>query len=336
VCRGDTIRSGLGFVCKSFSFSPQVAGPCLEPGEPQLSSWDLPRASKLVSLYGVLDRNLWKSVPDGCPKLLGLVEAMVLRFCVSCYAPKSEHFFTERFTIGDLLGGTSDRDPNFEPSESLVARYPASLLICGRQDNLLASMVGVEALLRRAGHSVQTLILPGMHAYHGIPVQWTFGWWRVNALPSTSAMIRFLKDEPVQIPPPEPEARDYSMFTVFGCWFGALPGLLSCAVAASVGLHCYPINSISKYLPDLAALVSGRRFCKADHVLGGRFAVAAALLFCIMIFVGKWCSRPTRSIARVRCKLQRPPQFDPSLKYSHGAVSAGRQSAKSSKSRRLI
>jgi hypothetical protein len=280
-----------------------------------------------VSLYGILDRHLWKLIPNGCPKLIGLVETMVLKFCVSCYAPKGENFFSERFTLGDLLGGTSpDGDPNFEPAENLVPRYPASLMICGRQDNLVGSMVGVEALLRRAGHSVQTLILPGMHAYHGIPVQWTFGWWRENALPSTSAIIHFLKDEPVQIPPPELEAADYSMVTVFGCWFGALPGLIACAFVASSGLHCHAVCGIAKQLPDMAALLWSPRFCKPDHVLGGRFVFTAALLLCLMIFVGKWCSRLTRSIARDRCEQHRPPQFNPSLKY--------RQSSKLPKSRR--
>jgi hypothetical protein len=119
-------------------------------------------------------------------------------------------------TIGDL-------------TEKQLCCFPPCLLACGTNDPLIRSNRLVQAKLQRAmsgiydssnistsassdGHApgdgsdvaasrtcspedapCHLLEYPGIHAYLGLPVQWTMGQWRVDCLPNTIEIIRFLK-----------------------------------------------------------------------------------------------------------------------------------------------
>ena len=109
----------------------------------------------------------------------------------------------------------------------------------------MPSNAAADALLRRLGHKCVLRVLPGGHAWHGMPVNWfRFAWadWRKSALPATILRVGFFlrerfderthlaaQDSQVMLP-------DYSPLVVFPAFLLLLPALLVAIVRSALSV----------------------------------------------------------------------------------------------------
>ena len=77
---------------------------------------------------------------------------------------------------------------------------------------LAQANLAVQRQLQASGHSCVLFTVPGTHAFHGLPPQWTLDWWRCNAYPATREMLRFLTDGDLLLPEhTQPAPFDWSL-----------------------------------------------------------------------------------------------------------------------------
>ena len=168
---GGPLRKGASVSMLSRSNASSVGGVGGVGGG--IESWMFPRRmGRVASIYGVLDQQTWKNTAVG----------FVLQFCVRCYTSNTARGNGVK-AIGETVG---DIDV-----ENHLDHFPNTLLICGEHDGLLKSSERLHARLTARGHRSRMISYPGPHAFHGIPVNWTCGMWRTNALPATLELLDF-------------------------------------------------------------------------------------------------------------------------------------------------
>ena len=86
--------------------------------------------------------------------------------------------------------------------------------------------IAVQRQLTALGHQCELFVVPGTHAFHGLPPQWTLDWWRTNSYPATRKMLAFLTGGECELPEDTvPIPFDWSLPIVLLAHF-ALPLLL--------------------------------------------------------------------------------------------------------------
>uniref|UniRef100_A0A7S2SKE7 Alpha/beta hydrolase fold-3 domain-containing protein n=1 Tax=Mucochytrium quahogii TaxID=96639 RepID=A0A7S2SKE7_9STRA len=201
----------------------------------RISFETFPKVERLCALYGLLGRQtpdlLGNTKREEGSRLWRLICAIGIKFIFKLYE-KNEKGTSPQSTLTDL----SPKD--------LKGYSPETLLICGKDDPLLPSNIAASRLLNSLCHKTELHILPGTHAFHGFPVNWMhyIGCdWKLNALPATILMLRFLTgnrlDEKSLAEKQESQALipDYTPFFVFPLVFFFVP-LISIFVFVSLGM----------------------------------------------------------------------------------------------------
>ena len=180
-----------------------------------------PAVDRLVCLYGLLSR------PD--PQMFAhdaswwdYISGVVWTFAVRLYAPCNDAFFGGRVMLCD-----------FDPNEvSGFARR--TFLACGRSDPLLGATYAAQSFFDAAGHPCETMIVPGTHAFQGIPSMWLGKQWEVNALPVTRRMVNFCaaKGSGRQLPVLDPLPFDWTPIIIMPISVAACCGFAWCTAYA--------------------------------------------------------------------------------------------------------
>ena len=142
-----------------------------------------PEISGVVSLYGVLDKESWKSVNKPSAAVLSALEnelsSFGLDFCVWAYRNKS-HPLDKNTFVCEMV--------------PRLKTYPKTLLICGDQDVLVHSSRACEKALRKHGFQCHLSVYKARHAFVGLPPALNLGdEWKRHSLPATNEMKLFLR-----------------------------------------------------------------------------------------------------------------------------------------------
>jgi acetyl esterase/lipase len=137
-----------------------------------LKQHEFPRIEGVALLYSICDVSSWTQ--RSCNSIGSWCLRAIILVCLALYKSESD----DKITLLENI--------------DKVTSFPRTFLLCGHNDILDVSHAALAEALHEKGTHTTTMVLPGFHGFHGLPVPFSLGSWRRTVYPANCALIQWL------------------------------------------------------------------------------------------------------------------------------------------------